>query len=31
MLKMDSLEYLSVFIAAAIHDYEHPGVNNIFL
>jgi 3'5'-cyclic nucleotide phosphodiesterase len=25
------LEQLSLYIAAAIHDYDHPGVNNNFL
>lgn len=30
-LKMDAYEYLAVSIAAAVHDFEHPGVNNLFL
>ena len=30
-LKMDNLEQMSCLIAAALHDYEHPGVNNLFL
>lgn len=30
-LKMDNLEQFSCLIAAALHDYEHPGVNNLFL
>ena len=30
-LKMDNLEQMSCLIAAALHDYEHPGVNNAFL
>jgi hypothetical protein len=31
MLKLDKLEYLAVSVAAAVHDFEHPGVNNVFL
>ena len=30
-LKMDNLEQMSCLIAAALHDFEHPGVNNHFL
>lgn len=30
-LKMDNLEQMSCSIAAALHDFEHPGVNNPFL
>ena len=30
-LKMDNLEEMSCLVAAALHDYEHPGVNNAFL
>ena len=30
-LKMDNLEQMSCLVAAALHDFEHPGVNNIFL
>ena len=29
--KMDKIEILSCLISACLHDYEHPGVNNIFL
>ena len=29
--KMDKIEILSCLIAACIHDFEHPGVNNAFL
>ena len=29
--KMDSIEILSCLISACMHDYEHPGVNNVFL
>mgnify|MGYP002633581687 CR=1 FL=1 len=25
------MEYLAVSTAAAVHDFEHPGVNNVFL
>ena len=31
MMKLDEWEYLSVFTAAVCHDFEHPGVNNVFL
>ena len=30
-LKMDNLEQMSCSIAAALHDFDHPGVNNVFL
>jgi 3',5'-cyclic-nucleotide phosphodiesterase len=30
-LKLDSLEYLGIITAACVHDFEHPGVNNVFL
>jgi len=30
-LKMDNMEELSCLVSAAIHDFEHPGVNNVFL
>ena len=30
-LKMDNLEEMSCLVSAAMHDYEHPGVNNVFL
>jgi hypothetical protein len=29
--KLTDIEKLALFIAAAIHDYAHPGVNNAFL
>ena len=29
--KMDNMETMSCLIAASMHDYEHPGVNNMFL
>ena len=28
---MDNLEQMSCLIAAALHDFEHPGVNSVFL
>lgn len=28
---MDNIDILSIILAAAVHDYEHPGTNNIFL
>ena len=31
LLKMDNLEQMSCLISAAMHDYEHPGVNSVFL
>ena len=31
ILNFDSYEYLAVLTAATVHDFEHPGVNNIFL
>jgi hypothetical protein len=30
-IDIDAYEYLAILTAAAVHDYEHPGVNNIFL
>ena len=30
-LKLDNLEEASCLISAALHDFEHPGVNNVFL
>ena len=30
-LKMDNLEQMSCLVSAALHDFEHPGVNNVFL
>ena len=29
--KIDEFEYLAILTAACVHDFEHPGVNNIFL
>ena len=31
ILKLDNLEEASCLISAALHDFEHPGVNNAFL
>ena len=31
MAKIDEFEYLAILTAACVHDFEHPGVNNIFL
>jgi len=31
ILSLDVFEYLAVTLAAAVHDFEHPGVNNAFL
>ena len=28
---MDKIEILSCLISACVHDFEHPGVNNVFL
>ena len=28
---IDHIETISLFVAACVHDYEHPGVNNVFL
>lgn len=30
-LKLDNLEQMSCIISACLHDFEHPGVNNVFL
>ena len=30
-IKLDNIECISSYIAACCHDYEHPGVNNVFL
>lgn len=27
----DSIEVFSLIVAAACHDYKHPGVNNVYL
>ena len=29
--KLDNLEEMSCYVSAALHDYEHPGVNSVFL
>jgi len=29
--KIDNVELMSIIIAGACHDYEHPGFNNVFL
>jgi len=29
--KFDEFEYLALLTAACVHDFEHPGVNNVFL
>lgn len=29
--KIDEHEYLAMLTAACVHDFEHPGVNNVFL
>lgn len=28
---MDDYDWLSMLVAACCHDFEHPGVNNVFL
>jgi hypothetical protein len=30
-LKLDNLEQMSCLVSACLHDFEHPGVNNVFL
>jgi len=30
-IKLDNLEQMSCYISAALHDFEHPGVTNVFL
>ena len=30
-IKLDNLECIAAYIAACVHDYEHPGVTNVFL
>lgn len=30
-IKLDEFEYLAVLTAACLHDFEHPGVNNVYL
>ena len=29
--KIDEHEYLALLTAACVHDFEHPGVNNVYL
>lgn len=31
ILKLDNLDMAAILIGGAIHDHEHPGVNNVFL
>ena len=31
VIKLDNLECIAAYIAACCHDYEHPGVTNVFL
>jgi hypothetical protein len=31
MMKLDEYEYLAILTAAICHDFEHPGVNSVFL
>lgn len=31
IIKLDNLECIASYIAACVHDFEHPGVNNVFL
>ena len=31
VLKLDNLEQMSCLISAAMHDFDHPGVNSVFL
>jgi cGMP-inhibited 3',5'-cyclic phosphodiesterase A len=31
LLNVDAHEYLAILTAAGVHDFEHPGVNNVFL
>ena len=31
MMNLDAYEYLAIYTAAICHDFEHPGVNNVFL
>lgn len=30
-LRLNDLDYISLFISCIIHDYKHPGYNNMFL
>lgn len=29
--KINDLDFMSLIVAGACHDHEHPGVNNIYL
>lgn len=31
ILQLDNVEQMSCYISAALHDFEHPGVNSVFL
>ena len=31
VIKLDNLECIAAYVAACVHDFEHPGVNNVFL
>lgn len=31
ILKLDTIDMASILIGGAIHDHEHPGVNNVYL
>jgi len=31
ILKLDDVDMASIIIGGAVHDHEHPGVNNVFL
>ena len=31
LLSLDAYEYVAILTADCLHDFEHPGVNNIFL
>ena len=30
-IKLDNLECIAAYIGACVHDFEHPGVTNVFL
>lgn len=30
-VKLDEVELMSLIVAGACHDYEHPGFNNLYL
>lgn len=31
MAELDNMDLCSMLIAGAIHDFEHPGFNNVYL